>query len=365
MPRSIMMETDIRTLVSDLALGRSVQHGHCRDWTASHIQAALFHGLAPWLYYALRSRPEAELGNRFLNELQAHFYVSIRSSALRETTLKHLLAYWNEAEIKVVLLKGVYLAHCVYDDPALRLMNDIDIVASGRDFKRTADSLVALGFERCQQIHDANDPLPAPSLGYSQAGGFLAPVDLHWELRSMNYYRISWPIMWQEARQITAHGLPCYVLSQELNFIHLALHSLNHGHLFRDWLDMLLVSSHPNFDWDRLLSLARSLGVQRPLCWTLGRLEREWKIEPPRHVKVDLAAYMPHWMEDRIIQNRCRYLWRLVTGMMCVPGWSARTRYALARIFPPASYIESACGTRSWLAYINSKFSHLRHLATR
>ena len=114
MPRSIMIEKDIRSLVRDLALGRNVQQGRCRYWTASHIQGALFHGLAPWLYYSLRSRPEAELDNRFLKELQTHFYLSIRSSALRETTLKQLLASWNEAEIKVVLLKGVYLAHCVY-----------------------------------------------------------------------------------------------------------------------------------------------------------------------------------------------------------------------------------------------------------
>ena len=244
-------------------------------------------------------------------------------------------------------------------------MNDIDIVVSGRDFKRTADSLVALGFERCQQLRDANNPLPAPSLGYSQAGGSLAPVDLHWELRSMNHYRISWPIMWKEARQTTAYGLPCYVLSRELNFIHLALHSLNHGHLFRDWLDMLLVSSHPNFDWDRLLSLAQSLGAQRPLRWALGRLAREWKLDPPPHVDADLIAYRAHWLEDRIIDSRCRYLWRLVSAIRLVPGWHARTRYALARIFPPASYIESACGTRSWLAYINSKISHFRHLAAR
>jgi hypothetical protein len=360
-----MIETDIRSLVSDLALGRNVQQGRCRYWSASHIQAAVFHGLAPWLYYSLRSRPEMELDNRFLNELRTHFYLSMKSSALRETTLKQLLASWNEAGIKVVLLKGVYLAHCVYDDPALRLMNDIDIVVSDLDFKRTADPLVALGLERCQQLRGANNALPPPSLSYSKVGGSLVPVDIHWELRSMNYYRISWPIMWKEAQETAAYGLPCYVLSRELNFIHLALHSLNHGHLFRDWLDMLLVSSHPNFDWNRLLSLAQSLGAQRPLRWVLGRMAQEWKLEPPPHVDAVLKANRAHWLEDRIIQSRFRYLWRLVSGIMLVPGWPARTRYALARIFPPASYIESTCGTTSWLAYINSKIRNFRHLAAR
>ena len=365
MSRSNIIEADIGSLVGDLALGRSVQQGCCRHWTTSHVQAVLFHGLAPWLYYSLRNLTEAELDNRFLNELQTHFYLSMKSSVLQETILKQLLSSLSEAGIKVVLLKGVYLGHFVYDDPALRLMNDIDIVVSGGDFKRTANLLVALGLEGCQQIHDANNPLPAPSLGYSQAGGSSVPVDLHRELRSMNYYRISWPTIGKEARQTTAFGLPCHVLSRELNFIHLALHSLNHGQLFRDWLDMLLVSSNPNFDWDRLLFLARSLSVQRPLRWVLGRLAREWQLEPPPHVDADLTAYRAHWLEDRIIHSRCRYLWRLVSGVMLVPGWRARTRYALARIFPPASYIESACGTRSWLAYIKSKISHFRHLAAR
>jgi Uncharacterised nucleotidyltransferase len=365
MSRSNMMEKDIRFLVADLALGRSIPKGCCRCWTASYIQAALFHGLAPWLYYSLRSLPEVELNPRFMKELQMHFYLSIKSSASLETALKQLLVSLNEAAIKVVLLKGVHLAHFIYDDPALRIMNDIDIAVAPDDFKRVADLLVGLGFEKCQYLSDASNPLPEPSFGYSRAGGSSVPVDLHRELRSMNYYRISWPTISHEAKETKALGLPCYVMSRELNFIHLALHSLNHGHLLRDWLDMILVSSHPTFDWDRLLSLALSLGVQRPLRWVLGRLAREWKLEPPRHVDADLTTSRAHWLEDRIIAGRCRYLWRVVAGVILVPGWRSRARYALTRIFPPASYVESACGTTSWLAYINSKIRHLHHLATR
>ncbi len=48
--------------------------------------------------------------------------------------------------IDVVALKGFHLAHSVYDNPAERLMCDIDLLVRRRDIVRAAETLIALGY---------------------------------------------------------------------------------------------------------------------------------------------------------------------------------------------------------------------------
>ena len=51
--------------------------------------------------------------------------------------------------IPMAALKGVYLAQEVYGNPALREMNDADILVRREDVRRTVDRLFALGYP-CQ-----------------------------------------------------------------------------------------------------------------------------------------------------------------------------------------------------------------------
>ena len=125
---------------------------------------------------------------------------------------------------------------------------------------------------------------------------------------------------------------------------------------------MVLLLLRPGFDWDRLLLLTCLAGVQRPLYWALHELVQEWRIMPPVHVRDQLAAFEPHWLEDRVIRGQYSSLWRLVSRIRLLPGVSEKVRYLFSVMFPTRGYMEYTRGTRSRLSYI---YSEIRNILTK
>jgi hypothetical protein len=62
---------------------------------------------------------------------QRYYRLSAISSLYREAALRKLLGGFNACGIPVILLKGCYLGRFVYKDPALRPMDDVDVLVPG------------------------------------------------------------------------------------------------------------------------------------------------------------------------------------------------------------------------------------------
>ena len=159
-------------------------------------------------------------------------------------------------------------------------------------------------------------------------------VDLHHGLWFMDYYRLPMERVWKDTSGGEFAGRRASYLSPELNFIHVALHHLVHAGWMRDWLDMLLLVTRSNFQWDRLVHLARSLGVVRPIYWIVKDLAGDWELAVPDDVTENFGEYTPHWLEDPVIRSRIRYAWRFASRFQFIEGWPARLAY-LRPLAPP------------------------------
>jgi len=355
----------VRSLVADLAMGRPPEPGCCRNWGPDHWDAAGSHSLIPWLYEALRSCPDAGVAPEILDILrQAYTQSVIRSLAFQAYT-SEVLSALKDNNIRVLALKGAYLGTRVYKNPALRLMCDVDLMVAKKDFHQTRRTLESLGFRA--QMDDPGGFRWAlrSSLSYVRVGRVVESIDVHWALWMMDYYRFPSPAVWDDAVEGELYGCPVLFLSPELNFVHLAVHSLNHADRMRNRLDLALLAHRIGLDWDRLLSLARSFKVMRPLHRVFEELGRNWAVVPPAKVTGALDGYVPHWIEDRVIHHRFRYAWRLFARMRFFKGRRFRMYYLGRTILPAREYREALLGTPRMLPYLRSKIGFLWALYKR
>jgi len=351
--------SEIRRLVADLAAGLKPEPDCCSNWTRSHYEVARSQGVSPWLHKALRAHPEVRLPDEISLALQNDYRSSLIVSLLREASLRRLVHTFNALDIPLIFLKGAYLGAVVYRDPALRPMCDVDVLVREEHFERAIQLLEGLGYGIVSEALYASDMMLQPSLAFMRQGRFLDTVDLHRALWSLDYYRFPESVIWDRPVETMYWGNRAYFLSPELNFVHLAVHNLNHKGSVRDWLDLFLLLSRVGVNWDALVTLARGLGVVRPMFWVSDELSRSWRLSPPRQVAAEFASYVPHWLEDRVICGRLRELWRLYSRLRLLDGWKTRLDYLWAKVFPDPEYREAIAGNPRWLPYIRARISRL------
>ncbi len=344
-----------------MALGRVPRPGAPQEWSESRFAIARSHLLGPWLYHQIHNTRRAGVSDTMLSVLQRDYLLSSLVSIEREARLNELLALFHSNGISVVLLKGAYLGRVVYRNPALRPMYDVDILVARDRYEQAGKLLASLGYTLQVQALDPFHRELNPALAYIHKSRPRDAVDLHHGLWFMDYYRLSPSIVREEVLESDRPGEQASYLSRELNFIHVALHNLTHADSLRDWLDLVLIVNHPDFRWNQLLDLARSLGVLRPLYWAFKELSGHWRIVVPPHVEQAFAEYSPHWLEDRVIRHRLKYFWRIISRVRSIEDRQAKLAYVRYGLFPPEDYREAVCGTRAWSSYLRAKLGLFLH----
>jgi len=302
----------------------------------------------------LKDHAAVSLDPEILAALQQDYRGSAIRFMRREAALRPLLAALNDAGIPLICLKGAYLGRFVYKDPALRPMLDLDLLVREEHFEQCGRELERLGYRLLVDLDpDEERLLKLPSV-YGWSGHPPEFIDLHRCIRAMNYYELGSDTVWGDAVEIELYGCRVFYLSPELNLICVALHNLKHGGDLRDWVDLVLLLRTMKPNWDRLIALARSLGVMRPLFWIFRELGEKWETPAPSDVSTALASYVPRPLEDRVIGSRFAYFWRVLARIEHVQGWGNRARYLLTKLVPPAAQPDTTWIAR-WTGYLRSK----------
>jgi hypothetical protein len=354
---------EVRSLVVALATGRPVR-GVCANWTSRRWEFAISEGLGPWLYKVLNERDELEISAEVKDLLRRHYRWSAVVSLNQEVALGKIARAFHDRGIPVILLKGCYLGRFVYKDQAIRPMVDVDVFVAEERFEQACRQLEDLGYKTGFGTNPFEEKLLRSPKVYVLSGEVSQFVDVHRAIRAMDYYDIPSETVWAEAVEYDFLGSPVRYLTPELNFIHLALHNLNHGGMLRDWLDLLLLRQVTNLDCEKLVGLARAVGAMRPLFWAVQELERNWKAPLPPSVAEAFRSHVPHWWEDLLIRNKYCYFWRLGARLALMKGWRNRLRYLAGKVAHPDS--EARTEFFSGAAnMIRSKVSLIRHLGAR
>ena len=202
----------------------------CRQPTAvwdEVIAIAVRHGLTPLLYARLKENDaQAYVPADVWERMRRTYVASAVRSMCFERDLRAVLRCLRSSGIKVIVLKGAYLAEAVYDDPALRPRVDVDLMVPKADLPRAYAALLDLGRTHRQPqagASSAEDSHRGLTVG--------AGIDLCWTFdvpggRS----RLDTACLWDRARPATIAGVEVLALSPEDLLLHLCLHAAHrHG----------------------------------------------------------------------------------------------------------------------------------------
>ncbi len=343
-PADSIILNEIRALAGHLAMGRPVQAGQCAKWTGSHLRLLRLHGLLPWIHVSLAQQAKMVLPAHIVLETRNCYRQSAIRSLLREECIREILEQFQAGGIDLIVLKGGYLGPNIYGDAAQRPMDDLDILVAENHRQPAREILISLGYEAPAELTDELEESVRHSQCYVKEGRSREFVDLHWRLQAMDYYRLPSQIVWDNWVESTLHGHKVHYLTPEMNFIHLAIHTLNHGQRLRDWLDLILLTQRTHMSWEGLMKLAESMRVVRPIYHVLYLLETQWNFTPPSGVLRRAASYNPHWLEDRVIRGRIRLIWRWISRLSSLPDWRSRLHYIRTRFMAPRQHGKSFVG---------------------
>lgn len=146
------------------------------------VWARLFHNLLgerlTGLAAAMVTQGFLELDDQQINLLTKFHRDSMAHALKIEQELLRADTALKEAGVDFVVLKGVALAHTLYDDPSMRPYGDVDLLVHTLDWRRACGALDAIGYRRCT---------PEPRRGFDERFGkaarHLGPrgheIDLH------------------------------------------------------------------------------------------------------------------------------------------------------------------------------------------
>jgi hypothetical protein len=274
----------------------------------------------------------------YLSEL--HSLNHKRNAAMR-LQMEEIIRNLNLEGLEPLLLKGAALMFMgAFDDPAERIMMDVDIMVRTEDAKKTMENLSVLGYRSMEQDHLAYRYCQhlAPMARDHDA----ASVEVHTEL----FHSIDDPIVlgpkevWRESERVNINGLAFRVLSPTHFVVHNIVHSEAHHHCFalgkipmRDLLDLavFLRLRARDVDWREIdLSMGRH-GLRRMARSHMHMGSRLFGVTVPAAMGPSAGSWL-HYARC-IILSSCRPVqaiedWRtLLTGnvMRVCRLFSART----------------------------------------
>lgn len=254
------------------------------------------------------------------------------------------LKLFHANEIPVIVLKGAFLAEGVYGAPAVRWINDLDVLCPANRLEQAVSVLTRNGYQAKKKFWvdvERGQSHELPTFYKPDS----APLELHWTLVLPTLpFVVDVEGLWGRSQPATVARVPVRTLAPEDLLLHLCIHGAVQHHLYsgaRLLCDIAAVAEHyqSQLDWpalvsrasvwraDRsaflLLSLASSL-LQAPMpdeaLAALGSVEPEIEIvtaaldlifadhDLPAHFTPDLAAFASQ-------------------------GWLGKARIALQRAF--------------------------------
>lgn len=222
----------------------------------------------------------------------------------------------DTAGIDFLLLKGAALIAVYYDSPALRPMNDIDILVKTEDAKSTYELLSRLGWAKdidrdFQQTFHSTHSINLKRKDH-------VDIDLHWNV----IYQVAWQgsenAYWNETEKVVYGNHTARVLRPEMQILHNMAHGLRYNPMsairwIPDVMQIIKIRAD-EIDWNHFLDLA----TERRLVYTV------------RHGMDILSAFNPEiptfFMESLQAIPVSRYEKRLHESM------SQTSRFALFKV---------------------------------
>lgn len=226
------------------------------------------------------------------NTLHQHFLKTLHKNTILFDSYKKILVEFDKKDIKVIPLKGIFLAEAVYQNIALRQLSDIDILIKEENIQEALDILHSLGYEdfaggvKSNYIFTHKDQKHVPVLIKNGVG-----VELHIKPVHEEDYRIPIHEFWDNTVSSSIiKGVLFF--KPELLLLHILLHLDEHilyarTH-FVGYVDVVNITNFykNNIDWDKFMSICKKYACEKEVYRQLAICCDTFSLEVPNKVKV-------------------------------------------------------------------------------
>lgn len=238
------------------------------QWEAV-AEMAIDQRIASLVYCVLMKRfLELNLPISIIKTLSNHHRAYTMHNMKLQAELARLIKALNEVNIQVIVLKGLHLASCVYEQVGQREMDDVDLLVSKNDLVAAREVLLAHGYVGIEpndvSVHTTYShhlpPLCKPGV---------MRVELHWNITKPGQgHSIDPEPLWNRAEPIIIAESVLYALSIEDLLLHLCHHTSYHHEFsigLRPFCDIATVITSPRIqiNWDLVVSRCEQWQWQR------------------------------------------------------------------------------------------------------
>lgn len=324
------------------------------DWRYL-LQMASRHNLAPLLYRSLEIVAPTAIPETVCAELKEQIQIDVQGNLFLTKELLNLLALFNQHGIQVLPYKGPVLAVSVYGDLARRPFNDIDILVHERDILKAMELLISCGYEIIRPPGIAQNGKRHQLLSVAQmvekslwdyqlvmcCPGRQVVVELHWRITPKYVFLYKSEQIWDDLQPVTLSGVTVLSFAPENLLWFLCVHGAKHQWRRLNWLCDIseLLRANPALNWERTITQARKLGIERRLHLGLflanhllnTRLPKavETKIQTTPYVKALARQVVERVFDDTENSARFPYLERFAFQLRAMERMADRGRYLL------------------------------------
>lgn len=222
-------------------------------------------GVLPVLWQRLQSNRQLALVPALLAQRMQE---RVNAMTVRNLRLYHelgvILSSLRQHNIDVIVLKGAHLAATVYPDPALRYMNDIDLLFHPAVVPAAVEVLQALGYQPDAPLDWAKHLAVVHHLPRFGKPDVVAGVEIHWTVTRPNQiYTIVLDGLWARATPVTLAGVTVLGLCPEDLLLHICEHASYHHHFLQRMrflcdIDALVRHAAQEMDWTQVQQRAQA-----------------------------------------------------------------------------------------------------------
>lgn len=235
------------------------------DWNEI-AELAVRQGVAPLLFKHIKtSNTKADVPDTAWKRLRMAYFASAEWDRRLYRDLQTVIRCLRTRGIKVIVLKGAFLAEAVYGDAALRPMGDLDLMVRRAELPKAQTALLNAGSVLQEATCKASRR--RRSMGLWLSGG--VAVDLHWTIVSASgSLSIDPDGLWARARPARIAAVNVLALSPEDLLLHLCVHASfkdRFGNGLRHLCDITetIRCYQPEMDWEQVAERAREWGASR------------------------------------------------------------------------------------------------------
>ena len=317
------------------------------------VGLAHHHRLAPMLLWSLKQHGCEVTSNPAWKSLTEATRQAVVSYLLLKHSQREINISFQAANLPAVWLKGFALTHTVYPEPPLRPMSDLDVWVPENQRHDALRLAQGMGYQFVEVSNFLNipreDPL-AEKFDYHyklmRGMGGNVSLEIHYQLirKFLSEAQSNW--FWKHTQTVTlADGTTFNILCPEAHLLHLAAHLILHhrpiDYDLRHFLDLHLLITNRNIDWEIVTDQAVALDWAYVVIRALTLTVEYFATPVPESVLGLLSAHYSNSQDAvHVIQSQERgHRWVQLQEYLGYLSLREKVRLGLKILFPNRSYM--------------------------